>query len=117
RGAELRVPLGAAAGERLPGRAGGQHPVTLLEHQAPLVLDELAVAPGVAVDLQVGAFGHPLRVIDRPVRPGVGDAAVGGDAAGRVGARRVVLDQLVFHAGEEDRATGVALAAGPPAQL
>ena len=69
RGAELAVPLRAAPAERLPGGVGRQHPVTLLEHQAPLLLDQLVVAPGVPVDLQVGALGHALRVAHRRSAP------------------------------------------------
>ena len=117
RAGEFGVPVRAARGERLQRRVGGEHPHPVLEHDAPLVVNELAVAPGVPVHLQVGALGDTLRVGHRPVRRGIADPAVAGHLWGQGRVRGIAGDQFVLHADEEDRAARVALTAGPPAQL
>jgi hypothetical protein len=66
--AQRRQPLRALPGKRRQGVVGPQHPVAILQDDAPLFLDELVVPPCVPVDLQVDALGDALRVAQRPVR-------------------------------------------------
>ncbi len=108
--AQLGQPLRASPGQRRQGLVAPQHLVAVLQDDAPLVLDELVVLPGVAVDLQVDALGDALRVAQHLARLRVGQP-------GPLFAGRVLEDQLVFHAGEEDRPARVALPPGAPAQL
>src|SRR5215471_6143957 len=49
--AKLPVPVGAPCRERPQRGVGAQHAVTVFKQELPLVLDQLVVAPGVAVDL------------------------------------------------------------------
>ncbi len=114
---ELGVPLGAAAGQRVGGRSGTQQAVAVRQHDLALVLDELVVAEGIPVDLQVGALGDALRVPHGRVCSGVADAAVRIHIPRRLGVRGVGGDQLVLQADEEHRAAGVTLPAGPSPQL
>jgi hypothetical protein len=70
--AQLCQALGALPGERRQGAVGPQCPFAMVKDDAPLVLDELVVLPGVPVALQVDALGNALRVAKRPVRLLVG---------------------------------------------
>src|SRR5262249_59222823 len=116
---QLRVPLRAAPGERVRGRAGAQHAIAVRQHDLALVLDELVVTERVPVDLQVSALGDALRVPHGPVRARVADPAVlvhlprqgnGGGEAG--GGRGVAGDQGGLPADDGNPAPPVALPAG-----
>src|SRR6516164_3116915 len=114
---ERRISPRAAGGEREARHVGGEHPVPVLQEHAALVVEELAVLPCVPVYLQVGAFSDALCVGDRPVGGDVADPAVAGHLPWWGGVRGEAGDQLVLHADEEHRAAGIALPAGPPAEL
>ncbi len=108
--------LGGGAGEGVRGGVATEHLVALLQHQVALPLQQPGVAPGVAVDLHVGALGDPLGVADDVPGPLVAhDAVVVGPRDRLVGG--VVGDQVVFEADQEHRAAGVALAPGAAPEL
>ena len=110
----VREPVAQHVGRHV----GLEQPLAPLGQLLALMLDHHAVAPRVAVDLVVHALGHPLGVAHRPVDLLVGDQAIAGHVRRRGQfVAGVAHDEVVFQADEEQRAPGVALPAGPAAQL
>ncbi len=72
---EFGVLAGGGRGHGLVGGVAGQDGVAFGEQFAALP-DQVVVAPGVAVQFEVDAFGDALGVADDPVRALVGDEAV-----------------------------------------
>src|SRR5699024_6317901 len=104
-------------GELPPGSVGIQQLLTAGVDDVPLVLDELVVLPGRGVNVQHLAFGHALAVVDEvrdllliqaTARIRLGFQALPGTTG---------FHYVVLQGDEEDRASGVALAARTPAQL
>jgi hypothetical protein len=89
----------------------------VLQHRGALDVDELVVAPGVAVDFQVCAFGNPLGVLDSLLRVPVVDSAVRIDELGLFRIGDMLADQVVAQAREHYRRAGITLAASATAQL
>src|SRR5580700_2409897 len=114
---QVPVAVRAALGQRRQRRVGTQHSLTMVQDDAALVLDHLVVAVGVPVDLKVRTLGDALGVPRRLVRRYVMHPPVRIGVTRRLRVGSAGHDQLVGHAGEEDRAAGVALTASTAAKL
>src|SRR5215470_5225177 len=113
---ELTVTLRAPLRECGQRGTGAQRAVALLKDDAPLILDQLVVAEGIPVYLQVGSFSNALGVLHAALRRCIVHAAICRYLARGSRIRGVADHQVVFHADEEDGTARITLTARAPAE-